>query len=177
MCPWRNPAADVATWFPDATRGDTEVRILSGLRPEMTQRLGRPPTTEENALYVHRMWKASEPVGEVIVRRVKGESGAVELVVGFEPDGRVRGVRFQRSREREEVTAALSEFWLSSFRGKRASDRFIPGEDLPVVADSAQVTARAVADGVRSLTVLRELATGPGAVRRPAPEVAAGHFH
>lgn len=178
MCPWRNPAADVAVWFPGANRSDTEVRILSGLRPELTQKLGRTPTADENALHIHRVWRDAEFLGEVAVRRVKGASGAVELAVAFETNGRIlRGVRVQRSRETDAVAAALGEVWLSGFTGKSTTNPLAPGSDLPAVPGDARVTAAAMADGVRSLLVLRELADAPGALRRPAPESAAGHLH
>src|SRR5262245_31154618 len=74
MCPWRNPQSDVPAWFPDANLTDTEILIMSGLRPELAARLGRSPTAEEHALYVHRVWRDSVQLGEVLVRRVKGES-------------------------------------------------------------------------------------------------------
>lgn len=172
MCPWRNPAADIAAWFPAANRCDTEIRILSGLRPELTQRLGRIPTAAENALYVHQVWDGSILLGEVVVRRVKGESGVVELAVALEPDGQIRGLRFQRSREPEAVSAALNGAWLAAFRGKRGTDVLQPGQDLPSVPAVASPTAWAVAEGVRNLLILREVAADPRALRRPAPEVA-----
>lgn len=177
MCPWRNPAADLAAWFPDATQTASEVRILSALRPELRQRLGRSPTAEENALYLHQVLRDSQPVGEVAVRRVKGESGAVEIAVAFGTDGRIRGVRVQRSREPDAVAAALNDDWLAGFRGRSASDPLVPGRDLPNISEPARITANAVADGVRCLLVLRELAASPGALRRPAPEIQAGHLH
>jgi len=177
MCPWRHPKEDIAAWFPGATRLDTEVQILSGLRPELARRLGRPATAEENALYLHRVWKDAERLGEVAVRRVKGGAGAVEVVVAFEPDGRVRGVRVQRTREPAEVVAALDGTWLDAFRGRRSGDSLRPGADLPAVPEAARATASALADGVRSLLLSRELANHPGAVRRLAPEASAGHDH
>ncbi len=172
MCPWRNPAADLAVWFPEATRCDTEIRILSGLRPELTQRLGRVPTAAENALYVHQVWGENRLLGEVVVRRVKGESGVVELAVGFAPEGSIRGVRFQRSREPEAVAATLNDAWLDGFRGKRGTDILQSGPDLPPVPAVASATAWAVVEGIRDLLILREVAADPRALRRPAPEVA-----
>jgi len=177
MCPWRNPAADIAIWFPGATRSESEVRILSALRPELGRRLGRVPTAEENSLYLHPVFQGSRCVGEVAVRRVKGESGAVEIAVAFEPDGRIRAVRLQRSREPEAVAAALDEKWLAGFRGRTASDPRPSDDDLASVPESARITARAIADGIRSLLILRELAASPGALRRPAPETSVGHLH
>ncbi|MBL9174981.1 MAG: hypothetical protein JNL10_15690 [Verrucomicrobiales bacterium] len=176
MCPWRNPSADVALWFPGSTRSDTEVRILSGVRPELAQRLGRQPTAGENALYVHRIWRGTELLGEVATTRVKGESGAVELAVAFEPDGRVHGVRVQRSREPEPIANVLQNSWLASFQGKTATDLSAGASTIPAVPPEARTTGTAIMEGVRSLCILREMATRPGILRRPAPEAAA-HLH
>ncbi len=177
MVPWRNPAADVFEWFPGATHSDSEIRILSGLRPELARRLGRPATAEENALYLHRVWRESALLGEVAIRRVKGESGAVEMVVAFEPDGRIHGIRLQRWREPAAVAEVITGPWLKSFDGLTARDLAPTASRSPGIPEGARATALAMEDGVRSLLVLRELAAGPGVVRRPAPEAAAGHFH
>src|SRR6266850_1565653 len=56
LCPWREPAADLARFFPAATRYETETRILSGLRDELAQQLGRTPRGDENALHVYRVY-------------------------------------------------------------------------------------------------------------------------
>jgi hypothetical protein len=176
MCPWRNPADDVALWFPGSTHTDTEVRILSGVRPELAQRLGRPPTAGENALYVHRIWRGTELQGEVTTSRVKGESGAVELAVAFLPDGRIQGVRMQRSREPEAVAHVLQDTWLADFRGKTAADLSASASTIPTVPPEASATATAITEGIRSLCILREMANRSGILRRPAPEAAA-HLH
>ena len=177
MCPWREPASDIAAWFPGATRTDAEILILSAFRGEFARRMGRAASAEENALYVHRVWKDSERVGEVSLRRVKGAGGAVELVVGFDREGRLIGVRIQRSREPDEVASALNASWLAQFRGRDALQPLRVGQELSAVAPGAEATAAALADGIRSVLVLRELARSPGALRRPAPEAATGELH
>ena len=55
LCPWREPQADLQQLFPTATRYEIETRILSGLRLELAQRLGRAPTGDENALHLYRI--------------------------------------------------------------------------------------------------------------------------
>ena len=56
LCPWREPDADLKLLFPIATRYELETRILSGLRVELAERLGRVPTGDENALHVYRIY-------------------------------------------------------------------------------------------------------------------------
>lgn len=170
MCPWREPDEDRAAFFPGADRHDTEVVILSGLRPELSQRLGRAPTAAENALHLHRIFQGERLAGQVAVRRVKGESGAIELVLATGTDGVVRGVRIQRQREPEATMQALDAAWLDGFRGKSVRDVLAAGRDLPEVPGRARASAAAIADGVRSELILLDVAASPRALRRPAPE-------
>jgi hypothetical protein len=155
LCPWREPQRDLRQFFPGATGIREETRILSHLRVALIHDLGRPLTAEEMLLRPFRILMGRQPVGTVLVRRVKGEFGAIELVLAVTPDGRVRGVRLQRQREPEAVAAALtSPGWLGAFRKKSADSPLRMGEDLPTVSGEATVSAKAVEEGVRSLLIL-----------------------
>src|ERR1043166_2207819 len=77
--PRRDPAQDLRLFFPEATRYEVETVILSGRRTELTQRLGRQPTGDENALHVNRVYVGNGAVGAVLTRRVQGAYGGVEL--------------------------------------------------------------------------------------------------
>jgi hypothetical protein len=163
MCPWREPRADLRALFPEATSHRQETRILSANRAELQRRLGRVPTAEENAVYLQRIRSGEKPVGTIVTRRVKGEFGAIELVTGIGEDGRVRGVRIQRQREPEASARVLtSARWLNAFAGKKEASGFQPGAGLPPVPREAEVSARAVADGVRSSVVLVAVANESG---------------
>lgn len=155
LCPWREPETDLKAFFPDATRYHGETRILSGLRLELSERLGRPPTGDENALRVNRAYRNEIPLGSILTRRVKGDYGAIELVLVTDTNRNVRGLRLQRLREPEPIASALQDpKWLGSFVGKRAEDLWRPGKDMPDVPPEAQSSAGAVIDGVRSLLIL-----------------------
>src|SRR5581483_6699073 len=104
LCPWREPEADLKQFFPEADHYETETRILSGRRTELAARLGRQPTGDENALRLYRVCAGSKRVGTILTGRVKGECGAIELVVALEGDT-VRGLRLQRHRETAAVAA------------------------------------------------------------------------
>jgi hypothetical protein len=163
LCPWREPQRDLRQFFPGATGIHEETRILSHLRVALIHDLGRPLTAEEMLLRPFRILKDGKPIGAVLVRRVKGEYGAIELVLAVKPDGRVRGVRLQRQREPEAVAAALtSPQWLGAFREKSADSPLRVGEDLPAVSGAATVSAMAVAEGVRSLLILLRAAEQHG---------------
>lgn len=159
ICPWREPERDLRAFFPEASTCREETRILSGVRPALAKRLGRMPEAEENALRIHRVYADTRAVGSVLTRRVKGEHGAIELVVAVSEPGAVSGVRLQRLREPESIAQVLQEpAWLSAFAGKTAESRCRLGDDLPALPAEARLSGQALADGVRSLLVLLDTA-------------------
>jgi hypothetical protein len=163
LCPWREPERDLQRFFPSATGAREQLRILSHLRLALIHDLGRPLTAEEFLLRPYRAVRGQERLGTILVRRVKGEFGAIELVLAVTPEGQVKGLRLQRQREPEPIAAALtSPEWLNAFRGKSADSPLRLGEDLPQVPHEAIVSAAAVADGVRSLLVLLRAAETQG---------------
>jgi hypothetical protein len=169
LCPWREPQQDLRQFFPGATGIHEETRILSHLRVALIHELGRPLTAEEMLLRPFRIMKGGERLGTVLVRRVKGEFGAIELVLAITPEGRVRGLRLQRQREPEAVAAALtSPEWQSAFREKSADSPLRVGEDLPAVSREATVSAQAIAEGVHSLLILLRAAELHGRAGGPA---------
>jgi hypothetical protein len=155
LVPWRDPAGDLAAFFPDATGTRSETRILSHLRLELSRRLGYPPTGEELILRYDRVLQGSRPIGTVVARRVKGEYGAIELVLATTPTLHVRGVRLQRLREPDRIAVALTNpKWLGTFAGKTDTSQWQVGHDLAAVPPEARRSARAIADGVRVALVL-----------------------
>jgi len=159
LCPWREPQADLRQVFPAATRYEIETRILSGQRLELAQRLGRTPTGDENALHLYRIYHENTPLGAVVVRRVKGAYGAIELVLAADTDRRVCGLLLQRSREPEPIARALqSPDWLHSFNGKGADRAWQLGREIPDVLPEARSSAQAVLEGARNALVLLDMA-------------------
>jgi hypothetical protein len=164
LCPWREPGMDLKAFFPGATRYVVETRILSGLRLELAQRLGRVPTGDENALRIYPVYRSDSPLGSIMTRRVKGEYGAIELVLATDTNRVVRGLRLQRLREPETIAGALQDTnWLNSFVGKSVEDLRHVGKALPGVAAEAQDSAAAVVEGVRTLMILQAAADEPQA--------------
>ncbi|MFO1511809.1 MAG: hypothetical protein U1F83_02680 [Verrucomicrobiota bacterium] len=152
MCPWREPERDLKQFFPEATHHRIETRILSGQRLELEERLGRTPTGDENALYLYPVYRAQTQLGVVLARRVKGEFGAIELVLAVETNQQVAGLRLQRLREPETSAAALQDpQWLGSFVGKRADSSWQP--EIAGLPPEARTSAEAITEGVRSLLI------------------------
>lgn len=161
LCPWREPKTDLRRFFPGITDFRTETLVYSSLRPELMRRLGPGVRLQENSMQVYRVGRETESAGMVLVRRVPGEYGAIEIVVAVAPDGRVIGARVQRQREPVVTARALtSPSRLGAFRGKTAGDAWKVGVDLPAVPETAMTSASAVATAVRTLLITRDVVTG-----------------
>ncbi len=157
ICPWREPQRDLQALFPQATHYTIETRILSALMTPIHQRLKRSMTVDENPLRIYRAADGTQVKGSILVKRVKGEHGGIELVVGIDAGGELRGVLIQSQREPEAVAEAITK-WLPGFAGKTAASPLQPGEDLPTVPPEARATANSMAEGVRSALIVLSFA-------------------
>lgn len=168
MCPWRNPEGDLQAFFPGASGARAETRVLSRKRLELTRRLGRPPGPDENALHLFRVQAAGENLGTVMVRRVKGQYGAIELVIATDARHVIRGVRLQRQREPEAVAAVLtSANWLNRFQGQSADDTWNGNSWIQGLPRQSQASAAAIAEGIRSQLILLAAAEQVGSSAAP----------
>lgn len=173
LTPWREPAADLPRFFPNATGYELETRVLSGRRLELAEHLGRPPSAEETALRIYRVYHENTPLGTVVTRRVKGTFGAIEMALAVGTNGAVRSLRLQRLREPEGIARILQDpDWLGAFIGKRADNFENIEEVLLRIPAEARPAAAAVAEGTRSLLILLAAADeGPA----PAPRSTRHH--
>jgi hypothetical protein len=163
MCPWRNPEADLKALFPGATGYRLDRRVLSGQRLELERRLGRRPTAEESALNLYRVHDPAGAMGIVIPQRVKGEYGAIELVIAIGTDGKVKGLHIQRQREPEEVARALlSPKWLAGFEGWDADTPPKAATAPRGMPEAGRKSAAAVAEGVHAVLNLYVVAERSG---------------
>ena len=160
LCPWREPTQDLKSFFPSATRYEAETPILSGMRLRLANILGRPATGDENALHIYRVYNQQTEMGVILTQRVKGAYGAIELVLGVDPAGKVSGIRVQRNREPESIALELQRSeWLGAFIGKQGTDPWKLGEDIPDVTKAASPSADAVVQGARCMLILLQVAT------------------
>jgi hypothetical protein len=159
ICAWRNPESDLQRFFPGATGYETETRILSGRRLDLQRLLGRWPEADENSLRVYHVLREGGRAGSILSRRVKGEHGVIELLLALDTNGVVSGVAFQRIREPDEVTQALSApAWLQAFNGKTVDADWRLGYAVPDLPPQAALSGRRIVDGVRSLLIMNQLA-------------------
>lgn len=151
VCPWRNPEADMRRFYPGARGYHSERLSLSSHVLALTRRLGRRPASGELSLDRYVV----EAQGRVLIRRVSGEYGAIELLLALDEGGRVRGMRLQRLREPEPVAHYLeSPAWESRFAGRRAADLPAASAKMNGVPAAARASASSIAEGVRTLLIL-----------------------
>jgi hypothetical protein len=155
LCPWRDPQTDLNEFFPGASRWELETRILSGMRAELARQLGRMPTAEENALRVYRIFAGEAEQGEVTTRRVKGNFGAIEMVLAADTNGQIAGLRLQRLREPDPAATALREGnWRQWFAGKRADSSWDSEDALRQLPVEARASGQAIIEGARRAMIL-----------------------
>jgi hypothetical protein len=157
MCPWREPQVDMKRFFPGATHFRYETSAFSNKLSNVRKRLGRWPTADEHPLYWHRVYGKKQPLGAILTKRVKGEYGAIEIVLAIQ-DNKVAGMRIQRMREPQSIAQTLnSANWQRSFVGKTSRNGWQLGKDVPSVQPEARNSAQAVIEAVRTLLVLHEI--------------------
>lgn len=169
LCPWRDPERDLKQFFPHATGYRDEMLILSRNRGELEKRLGRAPTGEETAFKLHRILEGERPVGTILTRRMRGESGVLELVLAVDNNRRVVGAKVQRLREPDDVASALrSPSWLRAWHGKTAQDTWQSGKDVPSVPAIAEPSARALLEGAHTALLLLDVGVNAAATPKSA---------
>lgn len=150
---WAEPEKDMAEFFPEADHFKIEKYTLSAKQGELAQRLGRRLEAGENLLTVHRVYKGPSFVGSVIVRRVKGEHGSIDVVLALCEDKRIRGIRMQRSREPDGIQAALTNpQWLAIMQGRATMTNWTE-TDMHGLPEAARPSAKAIIDGVNSALI------------------------
>jgi hypothetical protein len=104
---------------------------------------------------VYRVLEGDRTPGAILTRRLKGEHGAIEIVLALDRADRVSGLRLQRLREPEAIAQALQDpSWLAAFSGKNAESDWRLGGAVPDVPSEARLSAERILDGVRSLLIL-----------------------
>ncbi len=155
LCPWRNPATDLKAFFPTATTSKEEFLTLSRHTGEIEKQLHRKVTGEETGLQIHRVYQGSTPIGVVVARRVKGEYGAIEIVVASDTQNRVVGIKIQRHREPEKTAALLKNpDFLKFFEGKTVQSEWNCHCEQVEISPKSIKSIDAVQGGVHTVMVL-----------------------
>lgn len=131
VCVWRDPERTMQKIFPKARDYETiERKISSETLRLIENRLGKPldPGEREDWMFYKIRGDKGESLGYVLTDAEKGEYGAIEIVMGITPEGKVAGVYIQRARERDKEFK--SREFLDQFIGKTKEGPFRVGKDI-----------------------------------------------
>lgn len=123
VCVWRNPERTMSRIFPQAGDYKTITKIINEKqRAIIEKRLGQRLTAGESKdwIYYQITGKEGETLGYITADAEKGEYGVIEMVAGITPDGKVKDIYIQRSRERDKEFK--SREFLDQFRDKTVTD-------------------------------------------------------
>lgn len=152
VCVWRDPDRAMARLFPAASDYKTvDVKIAADALARIEKRLGKAldPGERDDWIYYAITGPKGEFIGHVLTDAERGEYGAIELVLGVDPEGRTTAIYIQRARERDK--GFKSKAFLGQFIGKTATDPVRFGEDINGRRSSA---AEQVTFGVRKMLVM-----------------------
>ncbi len=131
VCVWRDPERTMQKIFPQARDYETIERKISGEKARVIEnRLGKPldPGERQDWIFYRIMGNKGEALGYVLTDAEKGEYGAIEIVMGITPEGKVAGVYIQRARERDKEFK--SKDFLAQFIGKTKESPLHIGKDI-----------------------------------------------
>lgn len=163
VCVWRDPERTMTKLFPAATDYRTVTqRITPELARQVEERAGTTLDDSERAEFnfyeiTGRAAGATVRLGTVLALAGRGEYGAIEVVVGLDPDERIVGVYIQRMRERQ-GDKLRAEAFLGQFRGKTKDDPLEVGRDIRPVAE-APAASRVVALAVKKMLAFHDVLT------------------
>jgi uncharacterized protein with FMN-binding domain len=162
VCIWRFPDKDIQTLFPKATGYKTEVLTYS--KPEMIKiesLLGAKLDDDETQFNFYRIYKDTIKIGLVLTHSVKGQYGAIEVVVGlfskYDTISKshkmvIGNVLIQRDREVKSKDLRSGKF-LSQFIGKTVKSKF---DNIDLVS-GAEKSSQAIIFSVRKLLIVQKV--------------------
>ncbi len=93
--------------------------------------------------------KGKETVGAALPISARGYAGSIEMLVGIDAKGFVKGVKILSQRETPGLGANVVEpKFLKQFIGKSAKDALEPKKDIDAIT-GATISSRGVSNGVR----------------------------
>lgn len=152
VCVWRNPERTMAKIFPEAGDYKTITKIISNeQRESIEKRLQDKLASSESKdwIYYEITAVSGGTLGYIIADAEKGEYGVIEIVIGIDAHGKVKGIYIQRSMEKDKEFK--SQKFLSQFSGKTVTDPIKIGSDIKVANES--IAVKAVILGVRKMLI------------------------
>ncbi len=135
VCVWRDPERTMSKLFPEAQDYSTiTIKLTSEHIAAIEKRLGSTLDESERHEFNFYELKSKQDgklvsLGYAIALGGKGEYGVIEVVIGIDPNRKIRAAYIQRSSERMKKEIESPSF-LTQFKGKSAVDPFEFGKDL-----------------------------------------------
>lgn len=137
--------AALKSLFPQAERFTPKDVFLTDELAAKLQSLARTKITERVVtFYVATV--AGQPVGYAVIHTHKVRTKNETLVLGLEPDGKLRRIDLAVFLEPEEY--APTPQWLAQFPGKSTADRLTVGDDVMAIS-GATLSARSISETAR----------------------------
>jgi hypothetical protein len=155
VCVWRDPERTMQRLFPQARDYKTITVKMTPERIAAIERgLGEPLEASEKREFDRYEITGADGsrLGTVLALAGRGEYGAIEVVIGINPAGRVVGAYIQRSREKATRVLQAPEF-LNQFAGKTRTDGF----DGIKPAPGAESASGVVAFVIRKMLVFQDV--------------------
>jgi len=162
VCVWRFPDKDIKTLFPKATGYKTEVLTYSkDEKAKIESILGSKLDDDETKFNFYRIYKDTTKIGLVLTHSVKGQYGAIEVVISlqnkYDSTGEYIGasitnVLIQRDREVKSKDLRSDKF-LSHFINKTVKSKF---DNTKLVA-GAEKSSRAIIFSVKKLLIVQKI--------------------
>lgn len=156
VCVWRDPERTMQRIFPAARDYKTVTTKMNPDRIAAIEKgIGVPLDDSEKREFDRYEITGSDggQLGTILALAGRGEFGAIEVVIGVNPAGRVVGVYIQRSRER--VTRALqAPDFLNQFAGKTKNDGL---DSIKPASPDAEAASRVVAFVIKKMLVFQDV--------------------
>lgn len=155
VCVWRDPDQTMVKLFPSA--GDYKTvtkKIKSDNAKAIEERAGVKLDDSERGEFNYyditgKSGGKTQRIGTVLALAGTGEYGAIEVVIGLDPDGKIIGVYVQRMREKNGASLRSTDF-LGQFKGKTVKDPIEIGKDVKGVND-APVASQTITIAIKKM--------------------------
>ena len=156
VCVWRDPERTMQRIFPAARDYKT---ITTKMTPDriaaIEKAIGMPLDDSEKREFdrYEITGDGGGQLGTILALAGRGEYGAIEVVIGVNPTGRIVGTYIQRTRERVSRALQAPEF-LNQFAGKTKNDGL---DSIKPASPDAEAASRVVAFVIKKMLVFHDV--------------------
>jgi hypothetical protein len=149
VCIWRFPDKDIQTLFPKATGYKTEDLTYTKLeRVKIESLLGAKLDDDETKFNLYRIYKDTAKIGLVLTHSVKGQYGAIEVVVGL-------GSKFDSATK--SIKTYITNVLIQRDREVKNKDLRSSKFDNIILVSGAEKSSQAIIFSVRKLLIVQKV--------------------